>query len=438
MKKIFTLIAVLLTFLAISQTPNWVLFDHNNAPFTNDSITWIEVDRNNVKWVGTGNGLYSFNNNTWTVYNTMNSNIPSNVIDQFKIAYDNTIWFVNNGNGFYKFQNNAFTFYNQSNLPALYTQNFTGLTVDSNDVFLWSNTEGVVKFNSSTNSIYNINTSNSYLQNIDRLVAHGNHLIYGVCKNVLPNMSPQSFSDSVDCLNDFVIHNASSITINYYFNNTFFYGNYFNVMTDHYGYRYEMVQLYTGNPSVNQRLRTYNVNNVLLSDITYNQQPDKQMAQNIHGKYKLDNNGMNGLSVTIYNPPSNNSYNMMNSIIPSLNITNFDIDTLNNLWLATPKGLVAYNDMGVVTHLTKEKSKTISFFPNPVNNELNFKCENCLVEKVEMKLFDTHGKQVLDYQTQFLHNKSNKIDLSDFINGIYYLETKTESNMYHEKIIIQK
>ena len=106
MKQLYTLLGIVLAFNFFSQTPNWILFNHTNSPILNDSITWVEVDTSNVKWIGTRNGLYSFDNNTWKIYNTSNSNIPNNRIDKFKIAYDNTIWFLNNNNGFIKFKNN--------------------------------------------------------------------------------------------------------------------------------------------------------------------------------------------------------------------------------------------------------------------------------------------------------------------------------------------
>ena len=180
--KLVVLFTLSITVKGFAQTGNMILFDHTNAPFVNDSITWVEVDTSDVKWVGTRNGLYSFQNNTWTVYNTSNSGIPNNRIDKFKIAYDNTIWFLNNNNGFIKFKNNIFTLYNKAALPTLSTDSLVGLTIDSNEVFFWSNYNGISKYNSVTNSIYNINTTNSCLKKIETLVYHQNHKLYGLCK----------------------------------------------------------------------------------------------------------------------------------------------------------------------------------------------------------------------------------------------------------------
>ncbi|MFN8117911.1 MAG: T9SS type A sorting domain-containing protein [Bacteroidia bacterium] len=439
MKKIFTLINVLFTFFAISQTSNWVLFDHNNTPFINDSITWIEVDRNNVKWIGTGNGLYSFNNNVWTVYNTSNSNIPGNVIDKFKIAYDNTIWFLNNKNGFYKFQNNSFTLYDQNNLPTLYTDSLVGLTIDSNDVFFWSDHSGIVKFNTVSNSVYNINTSNSCLMNIEELVAHTNHTIYGVCKDPQPiGGPPQNFADSISSVNDFRIVNTTSMSINCCFVNFFTPCTYFYIQTDRFGHRFEFYQ-----PSVNnQNLRTFDKNNILLSDNPYNGYPPYQIAKSTYGYYRLNlNTFMPSISVfnaTIFSPFSSNGYNTSNSIIPSTNIINFDIDTLNNVWLATAKGLVAYNDIGVVTNIKQTIVETIVSYPNPVQNDVYFKFKNGFNKNATIIVTDVLGKTVAEYILKISENNEANMDVTHLPNGMYYLEVKIGNEFVYEKFLVQK
>jgi hypothetical protein len=441
MRKIVTLFCVLMSGIALSQNPSWVLFDHTNAPFTNDSITCVKVDTNNVKWVGTRNGLFMFNNNTWTEFNTSNSNIPSNRIGKFEIAYDNTIWFTNNGNGFYKFQNNLFSLYNQSNLPALSTQNFTGLTIDSNDVFLWTANEGIVRYNAVTNAVYNINTINSCLKAIKKLVVHGNHMIYGVATNTLPPGSgpPQTLADSIDHVNDFVISNTPTLSISYCFSDFYSECTYFDVDADQYGHRFEVGRYFTGNMSTNQRLRTYDADNVLLSDIQYNQQPEYQFSKNGHGYYRLVmmNTNVYALNVTLYNPPSSNTYGPWNSIIPLGIIENFAIDTLNNIWLATPGGLVGYNDLGVVTALHEKNTDDIIIYPNPAQNNLTFKFSKQSSSTVYILLRNVLGKQVAEYTSQVTNSMAG-IDLADLSNGLYYYTLVNNEKMIKGKITILK
>ncbi|MES2515668.1 MAG: T9SS type A sorting domain-containing protein [Bacteroidota bacterium] len=438
MKNLVTLLYVLFAITAFSQNPNWVLFDHTNAPFTNDNVTCVKVDTNNVKWVGTSNGLFKFLNNTWTEYNMSNSNIPTNDISRFEIAYDNTIWFTNNGSGFYKCQNNVFTLYDQTNLPSLSTQNFSGLTVDSNDVFLWSDNEGIVKFNAVSSSVTNINSSNSCLQNIGKLVAHDNHMIYGLVKTPVSGSGPpQNLADSITYLNDFTISNVPGMPVSCCFNNIYSRCTYIDVLTDRYGNRYEVAQLYTGTPSTNQRLRTYNKNNVLLSDINYNQQPEYQFATNTQGYYRLAMTSTTAyaLNVTLYNPASTGMYGPWNSIIPLGVIANFDMDTLNTVWMATPMGLVGYNNLGVVTDVEEKNAMGITVYPNPASRDVTFR--NSKAQVCEVSIFDMNGQIISNFSIK--ENESLKTaSLNAFDSGIYFYKITKGGQTQQSKLVIIK
>ncbi|MBI3519632.1 MAG: T9SS type A sorting domain-containing protein [Bacteroidetes bacterium] len=421
MKKIIVLLCVSLTYNMLAQNPNFILFNHTNAPFVNDSITWVEVDTNNVKWIGTRNGLYSFNNNTWTVYNTSNSNIPDNRIDKFKIAYDNTIWFVNYNKGFIKFKNNVFTLFNKNNLPGLPTDSLAGLTIDSNDVFFWSDNHGIVKFNSLNNVADTINLSNSYLKKIDHLIAHGNHMIYGLAKGAVGGaMPPQTLSDSILSVNDFIISNTAGMPISYCFVNWSDNCNYFQIMSDRFGNRYEMSMATPSSTLPAQSIRTYDKNNTLLSDVPYTQNPEKQIAKNLYGRYSLNHGGVDEFHVTIFNPSFSGMFGIWNTIIPSVSIINFDIDTLNNVWLATGAGLVGYNDLGVITKVHQpDPLPTISIFPNPAYHQLSIQFNHSATEFATMQFTDILGRAVAEYQLTTNNNNETKIDISMLPNGMY-------------------
>lgn len=434
MRNIIILYCVFLTGNFMSQNPNWLLFDHTNAPFVNDSINWVEVDNNNVKWIGTQNGLYSFNNNAWTVYNTQNSNIPNNRIDKFKIAFDNTIWFLNHNNGFIKFKNNTFTLYNKSNLPLLPTDSLLGLTIDSNDVFFWTDKNGVIKFNSLTNSIYIMDTTNSCLKSVQNLVFHNNHTLYGSCKNPGSSFSsPLNKADSILLANNFTIINSNTPSINYCFMNFFYFCDYHRVLIDRYKNRYEMVSMYTGNQTPNYRLRTYDYNNILLSDISYNQTFDNQIATNAYGRYFINNAaGTDYFSPTILSTNAQGFYGIWNTVIPSAVIVNFDIDSLNNVWLSTPAGLVVYNDLGVITSVNSISSDNINFYPNPTTNLLNITSN----EKIStLELISVTGQSVL---SQSVNSKTHQLQLENFVEGIYFVRIVYAHGMSVTKKVVKQ
>ncbi len=441
MKALFSVILITIFGTIFSQNPNFVLFDHTNSPLIDDNITWVESDSNNVKWIGTTNGLYSFDNNVWTWYNTSNSNIPTDIIDTFKIGYDNTIWFTNANNGFYKLKNNVFTLYNQSNLSTLPSENFNGLAIDSNDVFLYNKTNGIVKFNSSDESVLNINTSNSFLQKIDKLVYHSNHTLYGISVGY-PVLSgpgtgtPLTFIDSVERVQNFTIINSTTLSINYCFSDYNSICSYNLVFTDKYKNRFELINLSTAQPpTTNQRLRRFDATNNLISDDQYNQNPEKQFAINNYGKYTISHSGADFFDAIIFNPPSAHSYFGLNSIIPSPVIINFDVDKINNVWLATPKGLVVYNDIGVVTNVIQSNSDKNAFtvYPNPTNSILNIMpFDSAQGDKQEVKIINMLGDVVA---STTLSNQQSSINISHLNCGVYFIELKMSNDIVRKKIV---
>ena len=52
----------------------------------------IAIDRNNVKWFGTLNGLASFDGENWQVWNTQNSPLPSTQINDISLDADGLMW----------------------------------------------------------------------------------------------------------------------------------------------------------------------------------------------------------------------------------------------------------------------------------------------------------------------------------------------------------
>ena len=76
----------------------------------------MRVDKNNNKWITTGNnGLLKFDNATFTVYNTINSAIPSNRINDIFIDNSGLLWLATD-NGFCSFDGiSGWVNYNSNN-----------------------------------------------------------------------------------------------------------------------------------------------------------------------------------------------------------------------------------------------------------------------------------------------------------------------------------
>ena len=159
-------------------------------------------------------------------------------------------------------------------------------------------------------------------------------------------MPPINKADSIIHVQDFVINNTSSLTINYCFSAPFFYCNYYELFSDKFQNREEQ---YTPISGSGLNMRHFDKNNVLISDNVISVDPGYQRLFAPTGFYKLIHNSID----EIYTPFGN--FNQLNSIIPSYKIINMDIDKQNNIWIATQNGLVAYNNSGVITGNQKKE-----------------------------------------------------------------------------------
>jgi hypothetical protein len=83
-----------------------------------------------------------------------------------------------------------------------------------------------------------------------------------------------------------------------------------------------------------------------------------------------------------------------------------------------------YIPSGIKTFSTH--NATLHIYPNPANNKITIDA----VEVVEVKLFDVVGKQIFT-------TKQNQIDVSNFNDGVYFIQVQTKQNTTAQKIIVQ-
>ena len=79
---------------------------------------------------------------------------------------------------------------------------------------------------------------------------------------------------------------------------------------------------------------------------------------------------------------------------------------------------------GILTYNTK--NSTIKIYPNPANNKIIIDASDVF----DVKLFDVLGKQITS-------TKENQIDVSNFNDGVYFIQVQTKQNATTQKIIVQ-
>jgi ligand-binding sensor domain-containing protein len=147
--------------LEMKENPTdwWYNWNSSNSPLPVNVINDIALDAFDNKWLGTnGKGLVKFDGQTWTVFDRSNSGIPDNYVLDVFIEKNNRIW-VATTEGFGRFENGTWVVYNMnnSNLPDNY---ITSIDIDLlGNVWLSTYSSGVVKFDGVTFKVYNTGNS---------------------------------------------------------------------------------------------------------------------------------------------------------------------------------------------------------------------------------------------------------------------------------------
>ncbi len=151
-----------------------LLKDKTSSLPDDGSVRSVTIDNDNIKWLGTKNGLVKFDGKNWQFYNTSNSGLPNNTIISVAIDSLNNKWIATYGGGLAKFDNTNWTVYNTTN-SSLPNNNVRGVTIE-NGKKIWVATEyGVALFDGSFWTTYN--TTNSGLPNneINDIAIDKNH-----------------------------------------------------------------------------------------------------------------------------------------------------------------------------------------------------------------------------------------------------------------------
>jgi streptogramin lyase len=149
----------------LRDTSVWVDYQLFNSGIPSNSLSAINIDQNNVKWIGSLDaGLIRFDDNNFTSYNTSNSQIPSNRIACISVDPVNNIW-VGTDNGFAIFNGNFWTIYNRDN-SELTSNLINAIKFDESGIAWIGTSANLVKFDGSNFTIYNDSLERDWINDV--------------------------------------------------------------------------------------------------------------------------------------------------------------------------------------------------------------------------------------------------------------------------------
>jgi ligand-binding sensor domain-containing protein len=125
-----------------------------------------------------------------------------------------------------------------------------------------------------------------------------------------------------------------------------------------------------------------------------------------------------------------NSYLTSNSELPDNSILSLNIDDNGIKWIGTFNGLVKLDNQSLSTN-ENNFDLTIQFYPNPVNNYINLRIQDKLIDSM-FSIFEINGKIIKKGK---LNSNLNTINLEELSKGVYFLKIEKDDLTQTIKII---
>jgi len=342
---------------------NWTVYDTLNSGLPTEDISCITIDNSDTKWIGTyGGGLVKYDDENWIIYDITNSGIPSNNVSSICIDDSGNKWIgtgtgglydmgglYDNGNGLAKFNDTDWIVYNSSN-SELPSNNITCIEIDDSGTKYIGTIEGLVEI---TDGYWEVYTSTSGTSSLP--------------------------TDVISCMAIDIDRNIWVGTRYWFYENG-----------DEYG---------------------------------------KGIVQLIRDTF--------GWGFV---------YDEGNSELPNNDIYCIEIDKHGNIWIGTREGLAKFNGDGVSsveddltsTEIIPHSFKLNNNYPNPFNPTTTIGYQLPAVSDVELSIYNLTGQKVATLVSERQNAGYHKVewDASGFASGLYYYRLEAGEFLDVKKMIL--
>lgn len=355
---------------------DWIVYNTTNSGLPNNQVQAIAVDKKGVRWIGTANGLASFDGRTWTIYKKENSPLPSSMIRTLAIDNHDKVW-VGTDRGLAVFDGNHWTVYNSHN-TVFPNEAITTVLCDKKRGNVWIGTEkGLVKFDGS--QWIRFDDGNSSLIN--------DH-VYSVAVEEQGTVWVGTFDhfQFAGRLNKFDGNKWEIIKLEQKELNSSFPQA---LVVDQENTLWMGVKGTMGGALVRIKEHDWQV----VNSQTSNKIPGGIQSLAIEGNKKWIGNG-GGL--TAYSGAELITFNSSNSSLPDNLIYSIAIDQRGNKWIGMINGGVAvYREGGVVMDsVVEEPGSPFNIYPNPTASVANIHYSATEKERITISVYYSNGQLV--------------------------------------------
>jgi hypothetical protein len=414
MNKKYLIPIFLISISMFAQTYTFTNYNTENSGIGFNSIDDIKIDNNGILWIASyynngGNGIAKFDGTNWTNYNVSNSNIIDNKIIDIEIDNLNKKWLASWQNGIISFDGTNWTNFNTSN-SQIPTNSINDIAIDnSNNIWIASN-QGLTKFDGTNWITYNLSNSSLTTNQINSVAIDNNNVLWLTTGNPFSNSQLISFTNNIWTLYNYA--NGIGRILKIDSNNTIYVNSYwgFSKFENQIWTQYQFN--YTNSPTCLLGCQVEAIEKNLNGDI-------------FAGLfYECTSGGLQNFS----------SCTSFNSFLPNNfgNITEIKRDNNNNIWVgALSGGLLKMTPNNLGLNIS-EKSKKSILYPNPTKDD--FTITNSENSFFTFNIYDLTGKLLINGKSE--HNKS--ININQLNRGNYLVKVTDENNLTETFKLIKK
>jgi len=409
----------------VVNAQQWKVWNTSNSNIPTNGLSSLYLDSDGIIWIGSGNaGLIKFNGVNFTSYNTSNSPMKSNLVQYMAIDKFENLWLcafqsgAGNEGALMKFDRASnWSFYNSQNSGIAHGNQFS-VTVDTNNV-VWCFYNRLSRFDGTTWKIYD--STNSPLK-----------------ASIAPEMYTDKYNNKWMGLNFYGLYKLEQDSIWTIYNpgNSGIGGAFITRIREdgigNYWINISSSGLCRYTPSNNSWQNWTPQNSNLISAYPWGLYIDKNST-----KWVGFNNTETGLSeftdiqFLYYSPPT---------IGNGTSIKDIKQDKLGNLWLATGDGLIEFNKNGIVginnqNTIIPQDFKIERIYPNPFNPTASIEFSINRLSNIKIKVSDLSGKEIETLaNTNYPHGKYQVTwNAAGFPSGIYFVSLYVNNNFFDAK-----
>ena len=214
MKKLYSLLLLLVAATALGQSYTFTVFNTNNSGIAANNVNDFKQSSTGTLWIATNNGLSAMVGNNFTNYRTNNSTIPTNILSMIAVS-GNNVWAGTYQQGlvYRNGTTGAFTHYttSNSNIPNNFA---TGIATDSQGNLWMGSPSGLTKFNGTTWTTYNSSNSQLCCNDVTSVAVDASNNVWISAGGMLMKFNGTTFTTITDGVMKILKVTPSAIYVN--------------------------------------------------------------------------------------------------------------------------------------------------------------------------------------------------------------------------------